>query len=239
LTVVQSAPGQVVFNREFLSFAAHYGFRPRLCPAYSPWVKGKVERPIHYLRERFWRGYPYQGLEQTNRDLRAWLDGTANRRIHGTHKQPIPVRWEEDRGHLLPLPPTPYDTWPTVSRQVYKDCQIRWEGVPYVVPDPTLAGKRVVVKVKGGRLRIVHDATLVAEYPVRRPETDRFPTPWVGGHAFYQGLWKDQILRQRKYGRAKGKATRGLVTGTLYPEVTCRSLEEYDRLGRGGRPWTS
>ena len=37
--VIKSEKGQVVFNREFLSFAAHYGFKPRACPAYSPWVK--------------------------------------------------------------------------------------------------------------------------------------------------------------------------------------------------------
>jgi transposase len=32
--------GATRFNVEFLHFANHYGFVPRRCPAYSPWVKG-------------------------------------------------------------------------------------------------------------------------------------------------------------------------------------------------------
>jgi len=51
--------GRPVFNIEFLHFAHHYGFSPKLCPPYSPWVKGKVERPMDYIRGHFWRGYVY------------------------------------------------------------------------------------------------------------------------------------------------------------------------------------
>ena len=55
--VIRNKAGQVTFNLEFAHFAAHYGFTLVPCPPYSPWVKGKVERPIDYIRERFWRGY--------------------------------------------------------------------------------------------------------------------------------------------------------------------------------------
>jgi transposase len=75
--------GEIAFNREFADFAAHYGFTPKTCPPYSPWVKGKVERPIDYIRERFWRGYSFESLDKANRDLMAWLGTVANRRIHG------------------------------------------------------------------------------------------------------------------------------------------------------------
>jgi len=30
-----------IWNPEFLGFANHYGFQPRLCPPYGPWTKGK------------------------------------------------------------------------------------------------------------------------------------------------------------------------------------------------------
>jgi transposase len=39
--VVGRQNGRPVLNREFLHFSSHYGFLPRLCPPYSPWVKGK------------------------------------------------------------------------------------------------------------------------------------------------------------------------------------------------------
>ena len=66
--------GKPIFNPEFLHFAHHYGFQPKAAPPYSPWVKGKVERPMDYLRERFWRGHTFICVEQTNRDLASWLD---------------------------------------------------------------------------------------------------------------------------------------------------------------------
>jgi hypothetical protein len=33
-----------------------------------------------------------------------WLDG-ANRRIHGTHHQPVHERWEKEKEYLGTLPP--------------------------------------------------------------------------------------------------------------------------------------
>ena len=168
-----------------------------------------------------------------------WLNETANQRIHGTYRQPVPDRWEEDRAHLMDQPHHPYDTSLVVSRKVFKDCQIRYGGVPYVVPDPALAGKRVTVKIKGNRLRIYHDERLVAEYTLGHSDTGPSSTPWVGGHDFYQTLFHDLVQRQQKYGREKGKATRGLSKGTLYPEVRCRSLDEYERMVKGDVSWTS
>lgn len=69
----RDAGGQPVFNPEFLRFAHHYGFQPKTCAPYGPWMKGQVERPIDFLRERFWRGYTFSSLQQTNRDVRVWL----------------------------------------------------------------------------------------------------------------------------------------------------------------------
>ncbi len=33
-----------------------YGFRPKVAPAYAAWVKGKIERPMEFVRESWWRG---------------------------------------------------------------------------------------------------------------------------------------------------------------------------------------
>jgi transposase len=95
--------GKTVFNLEFLHFAHHYGYQPKACPPYSPWVKGKVERPMDYIRERFWRGYVYSSLPRTNEDVTVWIDETANRRIHGTHRPVLydgrrDPHWETLRG---------------------------------------------------------------------------------------------------------------------------------------------
>ena len=52
----RAAGGELILNAEFLRFAAHWGFMPRSCRPYRARTKGKVERPIRYLRENFFHG---------------------------------------------------------------------------------------------------------------------------------------------------------------------------------------
>ncbi|MFN8061082.1 MAG: hypothetical protein U0Q12_18125 [Vicinamibacterales bacterium] len=42
--------GALVHNLEFLRFAHHWGFTPRACRPYRAQAKGKVERPVRYVR---------------------------------------------------------------------------------------------------------------------------------------------------------------------------------------------
>jgi transposase len=223
--------GEATFNREFAGFAAHYGFTPKACPPYSPWVKGKVERPIDYIRERFWRGYVFESVEKANRDLMAWLETVANLRKHGTHKQPVIVRWEQEKPFLGPLPAGDYDTSVKVFRKVYKDCQVAYNTNRYIVP-PHVVGKTVQLKIKHGIIRFFHDDELLATYqePAARHQM-------IGDPRIYEALKRDPAQCARKYGRGKGTATRGLVDSSLYPEVMHRSLDEYDRIAQGGASW--
>jgi transposase len=229
--VISRQSGRPVFNVEFSRFANHYEFHPRLCPPYAPWVKGKVERPIHYLRERFWRGYSYTSLEDANKDVMEWLSETANRRLHGTYWQPVHERWEQEKALLTALPSTPYDTSLKIWRPVYKECQLSYNGNRYLVPHH-VAGKKVMLKIKGKLIRIYHDYDLLATY--QEPEAKHTV---IGDPAIYRVLARDKEQTQRKYSRQKGKATRGLVTSTLYPEVAIRSLEEYEQLA--GTSWNN
>jgi transposase len=224
--------GKTVFNLEFLHFAHHYGFQPKACPPYSPWVKGKVERPMDYIRERFWRGYVYSSLPRTNEEVAVWLGETANRRVHGTHRQPIHLRWEEEIPCLGKLPPGDYDTSLKIFRKVYKDCQLSYNGNRYKVPYHVI-GKKVMLKVKGQFIRIYHDQDLLASYqePSGKGQS-------IGDPGIYEQLKRDQEQLGRKYGQNKGKATRGLIHGSLYPEVVYRPLAEYEPYA-GGASWNN
>ena len=44
---------KLVTNAEFVRIAAHCDFKVRACRPYRAQTKGKVERPISYLRESF------------------------------------------------------------------------------------------------------------------------------------------------------------------------------------------
>jgi transposase len=231
--VIDRKEGRVNFNIEFVHFSRHFGFTPKACPPYSPWVKGKVERPMDYIRERFWRGYTFTSLESLNRDMRVWLDETANKRIHGTYHQPVIDRWLQEIPRLGALPTSDYDTSIKLYRKVYKDCQVSYNANRYLVPH-LVVGKKVLLKIKNGVLRIFHDQDLLVTY--REAEGKHNV---VGNRLFYEQLKRDQEQSRRKYGKNKGKATRGLTTSSLFPQVEQRPMSDYDQFSQGGVSWNN
>ena len=101
--------GELVLHAEFLRFAAHWGFHPRACRPYRAQTKGKVERPIRYLRDSFFYGRAFANDEDLNEQASRWLEGTANVRRHGTTGERPVDRFERDeREALRPLASRPY-----------------------------------------------------------------------------------------------------------------------------------
>lgn len=224
--VIKKLVGSVEWNQTFLSFCVHYGFKPLTTPAYSPWAKGKVERPIQYIRERFWRGYVYHDLDDTNKDILNWLRTVADIRIHGTTREKVADRFEKERPFLSLLPLNPYDISEKYIRKVHKDCQLSFNGNRYVVPHQYV-GKTVLLKVIDGNIRIFFDDKLIASYPI--PEDKG---RMLGHPEFYQRLRQDKDQLRRKYRKPflkKARATRGLVKEKLRIEVAQRPLSSYDK----------
>ena len=229
--VISRNGGQTVFNVEFFHFSQHYGFKPVACPPYSPWVKGKVERPIDYIRESFWRGYTFTTIEEANRDLLNWLNDTANRRKHGTHLQMVDMRWQQELASLSLCPASDYDTSIKEYRKVYKDCSISYNASRYQVP-PEVIGKKILLKVKDGVIRFYDDDQLLVTHHEARVKGS-----WVTSADITAQILEQREQRKKKYGHIKGKATRGLVNASLYPQVLYRPLSFYDQISQGGGTW--
>ena len=97
--------GRLLENPEFLRFATHWGFRIRACRPYRAQTKGKVERPVRYVRDNFVYGREFLGDGDLNGQALLWLDVTANTRLHGTTHEGPRARFERDeRAVLQPLP---------------------------------------------------------------------------------------------------------------------------------------
>jgi transposase len=244
--------GKTEFTQSLVTLAVHYGFTPRVAPAYAAWVKGKIERPMDYLRESFWRGYAFTRLNAANRDLHAWL-AEKEQRVHGTTHERIDVRFEREKPALLALPPQPCDVSLRLSRSVRKDCTISVEGNRYVVPH-TLVGKEVTVRLRDQRLRIYNAvADLVAQYEMPPPSEKgrRLSDP-----RFYAALLADLEMQRRKFGRGKDRGkgrAQAQQKQTISPaappypvdvqpvatpicptlQVERRSMEVYERLSGG------
>lgn len=218
------------FNATLISYAMHYGFKPLVAPAYAAWVKGKVERPFHFIREGFWRGYSFVGLETANRDLRLWMS-VKEERVHGTTHEVVRVRLEREKPFLGDMPGTHFDTSARIYRKVNKDCTLRFECNSYVVPWK-LVGKSVVLRVKGTKMRIFDDDHLVVAYEI--PDGKGY---LVQDERFYVELDEDMDMKVRKYGKTRGCRIKGRAKKTFSPakgrydlQVEKRTLEYYDHL---------
>jgi transposase len=101
--------GRLVENEEFLRFARHWDFRVRACRPYRAQTKGKVERPIRYVRQGFFYGRDFLNDADLNAQAEHWLERTANVRRHRTTNERPQRRFERDeRAVLLPLAARPY-----------------------------------------------------------------------------------------------------------------------------------
>jgi transposase len=221
--------GKVEFTQSLVELAVHYGFTPRVAPAYAPWVKGKVERPMDFVRESFWRGYAFTDLSTANRDLAGWLSEKAQR-VHGTTHERVDERFLREKAHLLALPPAPCDVSERLYREVRKDCTIPVHGNRYVV-EHTLVGRKVLVRVRHQELRVFDDNRLVVTYT----------SPPGKGHLvqdprFYAALKADKELQARKFqaGKHKGRALLLTISPSkpTYPiDVQRRSATDYTVFG--------
>lgn len=100
----------LVVNEEFLRFANHWGLRARACRPYRAQTKGKVERPIRYVRANFLYGRVFISDAHLDEERLRWLE-RANARVHATTKEVPRERFErEERSLLLPLAGRPYQS---------------------------------------------------------------------------------------------------------------------------------
>jgi transposase len=101
--------GALVRNLEFLRFAHHWSFTPRACRPYRAQTKGKVERPVRYLRDNFAYGRTFANDADLDQQRRHWLDTIANVRVHATTRERPRDRFDRDERLLLqPLAARPY-----------------------------------------------------------------------------------------------------------------------------------
>jgi hypothetical protein len=81
----------------------------RACRPYRAKTKGKVERPIRYLRGNFLYGREFLGDGDLAAQAESWMEQTANVRIHGTTKEkPLERFIRDEQSQLQPLAPRPY-----------------------------------------------------------------------------------------------------------------------------------
>ena len=144
--VISHVAGVPVFNQRFLAYAAARGFAVRACRPRKPHEKGRVERPVGFVRTRFWPGRHFASLLDLNQQAARWRDDFANNREHEeTGKVPALVFKHEEQPRLKPLPPTPFDTDDIEATGITKQFRVRFDRNTYSVP-PRLVSQNVTVR---------------------------------------------------------------------------------------------
>src|SRR5690606_8092349 len=159
--------GQVQWNTKFLDFAQHYGFQPRVHRPRSPKTKGKVERPMGYIRGNFFQGLSFSSLRDLNAQARTWLEHVANVRVHGTTREVPFVRWQErERSALRSITVPPYDTSIVSRRKVSRDGFVVVRTNRYSVPWQFAGQWLVTRETPDGWLEILDGDEVVAVHPL-------------------------------------------------------------------------
>ncbi len=135
-TVVVERRGDAVrFHDGLLDLAARLHVQPRVCAPHKPNQKGKVERAIRFLKERFFAARTFHSLAHGNAQLDIFLRDIANVRPHPRWPdRTVASVLEEERPRLLALP----DPLPSVDLvapiAVDKTAFIRLDTNRYSVP---------------------------------------------------------------------------------------------------------
>jgi len=160
-----------VWNGVFADFMAAIGVAPRVCRAYTPQTKGKVERSVGIIKHSFWPGVCFTDLDDLNIQARAWCDQRNQQIHHTTHQRPID-RWAEEG--LLPLPRGfAWERFATEERKVSWDGYLSYDGVLYGLPsEPPVAGSTVQVRAQHSVLSVWSKGQLLVSLAQRARSGD-------------------------------------------------------------------
>ena len=203
------------WHPQFAEFMAAIGVAPRVCKAYTPQTKGKVERSIGVVKQGFWPGVRFEDVDDLNGQARTWCDD-RNGRVHRTTRQRPIERWREEE--LRPLPEAfAWERFATEDRTVSWDGYISYDGVLYGLPsEPRVAGTVVQVRDRQGQLAVWQHGRLLVTH-TKRPQSQAIvPHP-------------DQF-RTVLPAAAQRRVAEPLGHQVAPPQVATRPLADYDRL---------
>ena len=135
VVVLERHGDAVRFHPGLLDLAGALHVQPRLCGVRKPQQKGRVERAVRYLRDRFFAARSILSIEQGNRDLLDFLERVAHPRPHPRlGDRSVAVAFEQERGRLLKLPAPLPDTDVVVAVPADKTAFVRFDTNLYSVP---------------------------------------------------------------------------------------------------------
>jgi transposase len=151
-------------QRAYAACAEGYSFRISPCPPRDPQKKGIVESGVKYVKRHFVPLREFRDLADANRQVQAWVLGTAGTRCHGTtRQQPLAQFTGTERALLQPLPDVPPELAAWAQVTVHKDAHVQFDRALYSVPF-RLMGQRLWLRATAHLVQIHREHELVATH---------------------------------------------------------------------------
>ena len=156
-------------NRSYAELAVHYGTLVDPARARKPKDKPRVERPMTYVRDSFWKGRQFTSLTAMQADALRWSTEVAGGRHCRALEGAAPLRVFEavERDALIALPPRAFElsTWSIGTVGV--DAHLKVAKALYSVPW-RLIGQRLHARSDGDVVQIFSGSDVVATHVRRR-----------------------------------------------------------------------
>jgi transposase len=157
-------------NRAYAELADHYGVLVDPARRGEPRDKARVERPMPYIRDSFWRGREFASLAEMQTAAVAWCRDVAGRRVCRPlgGAAPAGVFAAVEAEALQPLPGKPFvlATWSTA--RVGPDIHAKVGRTIYSVPWRFM-GQQVDARETPTTVQIFHNRQLIATHG-RKPQ---------------------------------------------------------------------
>ncbi len=153
-------------NRSYAELAAHYGCLIDPARSRKPRDKARIERPMPYIRDSFWRGRQFTTVGQMQAEAERWCAGVAGRRqcrpLGGA--APAAVFEAAEKDALGPLPKAPFVLATWERAKIGPDIHARVGKVLYSIPWRQI-GKTADVRVTASMVQFFIGGQLVKTHP--------------------------------------------------------------------------
>ena len=144
-----------LINRSYAELAVFYGFLVDPARARKPKDKPRIERPMPYVRDSFWRGREFTSLTQMQDAALTWCTEVYGRHEHRglDGARPSVVFEAVEKDTLTALPPRRFEPVLYQVGKVAQDSHVKAGKALYSVPW-RLIGQRVTVRTCGDVVQV-------------------------------------------------------------------------------------
>lgn len=164
IVVLERRGDAVRFHPTLLDLASQMRVQPRLCAVARPQDKGKVERSIRYLRDRFLAGRTITGVTEGNVLLERFIAEIAHQRPHPVFgPRTVGQVLADEHQRLLTLPDPIPETDLVMPTNADRQAFVRLDTNRYSVPH-RYAERTLSVIADDMHVRVVNGAECVAHH---------------------------------------------------------------------------